>query len=66
MTLPPVDALIAYGIHEAGLDGAAGWIRRWAQDHQLQLEAQDSTAPLDQQVRDRAKVLPLAQLGVSG
>lgn len=66
MTLPPVDALIAYGIHEAGLDGAAGWIRRWAQDHQLQLEAQDGTAPLDQQVRNRADVLPLAQLGISG
>jgi len=64
MTLPQMDALVAYGIHEAGPEGAAGWIRRWAQDHQLRLAAQDSAVPLDQQVRERARVLPLAQLGV--
>jgi SAM-dependent methyltransferase len=64
IALPQTDALILYGIHEAGLDGVAGWLEDWSREHQLQLGTQDDSVPLEQQVRDRARHLPLAQLGI--
>jgi SAM-dependent methyltransferase len=33
LTLPQADALIVYGIQEAGLDGATGWIEAWGRGH---------------------------------
>ena len=66
VTLSQLDALIVYGIQEAGLAGAAGWIQGWAEQHQLELKGENPGATLDQQVQERAKHLPLAQLGVTG
>jgi SAM-dependent methyltransferase len=64
VTLAQLDALIVYGIQEAGLAGAAPWIEDWARKHQLELKSETPEAALDQQVRERAGHLPLAQLGV--
>jgi SAM-dependent methyltransferase len=63
ISLPQVDALIVYGIDAAGPDGAPAWIQDWADRHQLKLQAQDSKVPLAEQVKERARHLPLAQLG---
>jgi len=64
VTLAQVDALVLYGIHEAGLDGASAWIQDWGRTHQLQLSADERQATLDQQLRERTRHLPMAQLGV--
>jgi SAM-dependent methyltransferase len=65
INLPQLDALIVYGIHEAGLAGAAAWIQDWAGRHSLQLAGADTGTSLDRQIRERAARLPLAQLGVA-
>jgi len=64
LVLSQVDALVLYGIHEAGLDGASAWIQEWGRSHQLQLSADEAKATVEQQLRERAGHLPLKQLGV--
>jgi len=64
LTLPQGDALILLGLAQAGPDGAAGWIRAWAGERQYQLSTTEGGPTLEQQVRDKARSLPLALLGV--
>jgi len=63
LTLAQGDALVLLGIARAGLEGAAAWIRDWAAGRQLELGISAGGPTLEQQVRDKARSLPLAQLG---
>jgi SAM-dependent methyltransferase len=64
ISLSPTDALMVLAIDQAGLDGAAAWIRSWASRRKLDLLVDDAGPGLEQTVRDRAQSLPLAQLGI--
>jgi SAM-dependent methyltransferase len=65
ISLPQADALIVCGIQEAGLEAVAGWLEEWGKTHKLQFSANEGGASLEQQVRERARHLPLAQLGIA-
>jgi hypothetical protein len=65
ITLPQGDALILYGLHEAGPEGVAAWIEDWGRRHQRELAAGEGFASLEEQVQARVRHLPLAQLGLS-
>ena len=64
LALPRADALILYGLQQAGPEGVAAWIDDWGRTHNLQFTSGDSAASLEAQVRARARHLPLAQLGI--
>jgi SAM-dependent methyltransferase len=66
VTLAQADALLVLGVQGAGTEGAAAWVQDWAREHGLELAAQEGAAPLAEQMRERARHLPLDALGLSG
>lgn len=65
LSLSQADALLVSGIGEAGLEGAAAWIREWAVRHELNIQEQGSDVTLERQVAERSRRLPLGQLGLN-
>jgi len=66
VSLPQIDALMIWAIHEAGLEGAGAWMETWCQERQLQLNDAENLPSMQDLVRTNVHRLPLTLLGVVG